>query len=74
MVVGKQGGECNVCGQQGASACSLQTDMVIFITLEDFFPHRVFCYKAVWVCVRVHECCMSPVIVFSPKKQYVCVG
>lgn len=33
VVVGKQGGECSFCGEQGASASSLQTDMVIFITV-----------------------------------------
>lgn len=33
MVVGKQSGECNFCAEQGDSVCSLQTDVVIFITV-----------------------------------------
>lgn len=74
MVVGKQGEECNVCGQQGAASCSLLTDTVIFITLEGFFPPTgISVTKLFGSGVRVHECCMSPVspVIFSKKSVWV---
>lgn len=48
-------------GAGSSSVCSLQTGTVIFITVQVFFPQGL-CHKAVWVCVTVPKCCVSPVI------------
>lgn len=37
MVVGKQRGECNFCGEQGASVCFLRIETWSFLLLFSFF-------------------------------------